>query len=135
MTWQKVLLPVLVSAIYGAFNEGNPRADYPFRQKLDSILQQYRSRGELVAEGTVVEYTGGSTGTSLAFVCAALGYYLTIVTSDAFSRKKRDHMRALGADVLASVQIAARLGSDHNVVTIACDSGLKYLTTDLYSYA
>ena len=58
------------------------------------------SRGALVPGGTVVEYTGGSTGTSLAFVCAAMGYRLSIVTSDAFSREKRDHMRALGADVL-----------------------------------
>ena len=58
------------------------------------------SRDMLSGEGRVVEYTGGSTGTSLAFVCAALGYPLSIVTSDAFSREKRDHMRALGADVL-----------------------------------
>jgi len=58
------------------------------------------ARGALVPNGTVVEYTGGSTGTSLAFVCAALGYRLAIVTSDAFSREKRDHMRALGATVL-----------------------------------
>ena len=47
-----------------------------------------------------VNTTGGSTGTSLAFVCAAMGYRLSIVTSDAFSREKRDHMRALGANVL-----------------------------------
>ncbi|MGD9899492.1 MAG: PLP-dependent cysteine synthase family protein [Calditrichaceae bacterium] len=58
------------------------------------------SRGELVPKGTVVEYTGGSTGTSLAFVCAVMGFHLSIVTSDAFSREKRDHMRALGAQVL-----------------------------------
>jgi len=58
------------------------------------------ARGELDHNGTVVEYTGGSTGTSLAFVCTALGYQLSIVTSDAFSREKRDHMRALGANVL-----------------------------------
>ena len=58
------------------------------------------SRGALQPGGTVVEYTGGSTGTSLAFVCAALGYRLSIVTSDAFSEEKRAHMRALGADVL-----------------------------------
>ena len=58
------------------------------------------SRGALVPNGTVIEYTGGSTGTSLAFVCAAMGYRLSIVTSDAFSREKRDHMRALGANVL-----------------------------------
>ncbi len=58
------------------------------------------SRGALLPNGNVIEYTGGSTGTSLAFVCAAMGYRLSIVTSDAFSREKRDHMRALGADVL-----------------------------------
>jgi cysteine synthase len=48
----------------------------------------------------VVEYSGGSTGTSLAFVCAALGYAITIVSSDAFSQEKRAHMRALGATVV-----------------------------------
>jgi cysteine synthase A len=47
----------------------------------------------------VVEYTGGSTGTSLALVCAAKGYRIRIVSSDAFSREKRDHMAALGADL------------------------------------
>jgi cysteine synthase A len=47
----------------------------------------------------VVEYTGGSTGTSLALVCTAKGYPIRIVTSDAFSREKRDHMAALGAEL------------------------------------
>jgi cysteine synthase A len=47
--------------------------------------------------GSVVEYTGGSTGVSLAFVCAVKGIPLQIVTSDAFSKEKRDHMRAFGA--------------------------------------
>lgn len=65
-----------------------------------AVVEGAVSRGKLVPEGTVIEYTGGSTGTSLAFVCAAKGYHLSIVTSDAFSREKRDHMRALGADVL-----------------------------------
>ena len=58
------------------------------------------SCGALAPNGTIIEYTGGSTGTSLAFVCTAMGYNLSIVTSDAFSREKRDHMRALGANVL-----------------------------------
>lgn len=57
------------------------------------------ARGALAPGGRVVEYTGGSTGTSLALVCAALGHPITVVTSDAFSREKRDHMRALGATV------------------------------------
>ena len=65
-----------------------------------AVLEGAISRGKLVPGVTVVEYTGGSTGTSLAFVCAAMGYRLSIVTSDAFSIEKRDHMRALGADVL-----------------------------------
>jgi len=47
--------------------------------------------------GSVVEYTGGSTGVSLAFVCAAKRIPLQIVTSAAFSKEKRDHMTALGA--------------------------------------
>jgi cysteine synthase len=47
----------------------------------------------------VVEYSGGSTGASLALVCAAKGYRLQIVTSDAFSLEKRNQMRAYGADL------------------------------------
>jgi cysteine synthase A len=53
--------------------------------------------GRLPAGGAVVEYTGGSTGVSLAFVCAAAGHPLHIVTSDAFAREKLDHMTLLGA--------------------------------------
>ena len=53
--------------------------------------------GALAPGREVVEFTGGSTGTSLAFVCAALGYPLSIVTSDAFSIEKRNHMKAFGA--------------------------------------
>src|SRR5262249_25647743 len=49
--------------------------------------------------GSVVEYTGGGTGVALAFVCAAKRIPLRIVTSEAFSKEKRDHMRALGAQL------------------------------------
>jgi len=65
-----------------------------------SVIRHALEDGRLQPSGTVVEYTGGSTGTSLAFVCAALGVPITIVTSDAFSQEKRDHMRALGAEVI-----------------------------------
>lgn len=65
-----------------------------------AVVEGAISRGELAPGGRLVEYTGGSTGTSLAFVCAALGYDITLVTADAFSREKRDHMRALGAEVI-----------------------------------
>jgi len=65
-----------------------------------SVIEAAFATGRLPAGGRVVEYTGGSTGTSLAFVCTALGFRITVVTSDAFSREKRDHMRALGATVV-----------------------------------
>ncbi|HSK00504.1 MAG TPA: pyridoxal-phosphate dependent enzyme [Kofleriaceae bacterium] len=64
-----------------------------------AVIAQAEADGRLSPGGTVVEYTGGSTGTSLALVCAARGYRLRIVSSDAFSAEKRDHMAALGAEL------------------------------------
>lgn len=40
-----------------------------------------------------------------------------------------------GANIVAAIQVAARLGSGHTVVTVACDSGLKHLSTDVYNFA
>jgi cysteine synthase A len=77
----------------------NPTGSMKDRMAL-AVLSGAVASGKLGPGGSVVEYTGGSTGTSLAFVCAALGYPITLVTSDAFSREKRDHMRALGAKVI-----------------------------------
>ena len=65
-----------------------------------AVISRAEADGRLRPGGTVVEYTGGSTGTSLAWVCAARGYRIKIVTSDAFSREKLDHMAALGADLV-----------------------------------
>ncbi|HEX8969928.1 PLP-dependent cysteine synthase family protein [Oryzihumus sp.] len=166
--------------------------------------------GRLRPGGTVVEYTGGSTGASVALVCAARGYRLRIVTSDAFSRDKLTRhgrgaaytspgaagrrgragrvARALrrrpgahriegigigyrppmwdpeppdevlsvpsgeaeemarrlareeglfagtssGANVLAAIDVARRLGPGSRVATLLVDSGLKYLSTGVY---
>jgi cysteine synthase A len=76
----------------------NPTGSMKDRMAL-SVINGAIDSGRLTVSGRVVEYTGGSTGTSLAFVCAARGLPITLVTSDAFSREKRDHMRALGATV------------------------------------
>jgi len=62
-----------------------------------AVISRAEADGRLKPGDTVIEYTGGSTGTSLALVCAAKGYPIHIVTSDAFSAEKRDHMAALGA--------------------------------------
>src|SRR4030095_2948678 len=64
-----------------------------------AVIERAERDGRLKPGDTVVEYTGGSTGTSLAWVCAARGYRTRIVTSDAFSLEKRDHMAALGAEL------------------------------------
>jgi cysteine synthase len=56
--------------------------------------------GRLRPGGTVVEYTGGSTGASLALVCAAKGYQIKIVTSDAFSEEKTRTAAAFGAEIV-----------------------------------
>jgi cysteine synthase A len=64
-----------------------------------AMIEEAEKDGRLDPGGTVVEYTGGSTGTSLAFICAVKGYRLRIVSSDAFSQEKLDHMRTLGAEV------------------------------------
>lgn len=64
-----------------------------------AVIEAAEADGRLRPGGTVVEYTGGSTGTSLALVCAARGYRIRIVTSEAFSQEKRDHMAALGAEL------------------------------------
>lgn len=64
-----------------------------------AVITAAERDGRLRPGGTVVEYTGGSTGASLALVCAARGYRLRIVTSDAFAKEKLDHMAALGAEL------------------------------------
>jgi cysteine synthase A len=74
----------------------NPTGSMKDRMAL-AMIEAAEADGRLSAGGTVVEYTGGSTGVSLALVCAVKGYPLRIVTSDAFAREKLAHMKALGA--------------------------------------
>lgn len=64
-----------------------------------AVIARPEADGRLRPGDTVVEYTGGSTGASLALVCAAKGYRIRIVSSDAFSREKLDQMAAYGAEI------------------------------------
>ena len=64
-----------------------------------AAIEGAEAAGRLQPGGTVVEYTAGTTGISLAFVCAAKGYGIEIVYSDAFSDEKRRTMKAFGARV------------------------------------
>ena len=76
----------------------NPTGSYKDRMSL-AMVQEAEARGDLRPGMTVVEYTGGSTGSSLAFVCAVKGYKLKVVSSDAFAKEKLDTMRIFGADL------------------------------------
>lgn len=78
---------------------GNPTGSYKDRMAV-SVLCRALERGDVRPGDRVVEYTGGSTGTALAFVSAVLGLKFTAVFSDAFSESKRLAMEAFGADVL-----------------------------------
>ena len=64
-----------------------------------AVIERAEADGRLRPGGTVVEYTAGTTGISLALVCAAKGYALEIVFSDAFSLEKRRTMQAFGARI------------------------------------
>jgi cysteine synthase A len=76
----------------------NPTGSYKDRMAL-AMIEEAEKRGDLRPGMTVVEYTGGSTGSSLAFVCAVKGYPFKVVSSDAFAREKLATMRAFGAEL------------------------------------
>lgn len=92
------VVPPGCAGIFAKLEWENPTGSVKDRMA-QAVILRAEEDGRLKPGGTVVEYTGGSTGTSLALVCAARGYRLRIVTSDAFSREKRDHMSALGAEL------------------------------------
>ncbi len=90
------LIPASSARIFLKLESENPTGSMKDRMAL-AMIDAAEADGRLPAGGTVVEYTGGSTGVSLSLVCAVRGHPLQIVTSDAFAREKLEHMRRLGA--------------------------------------
>ena len=82
--------------IYVKYEGGNPTGSMKDRMAI-SMIEGAERRGDLKAGGTVIEYTGGSTGSSLAMVCAIKGYKVHLVSSDAFAEEKLRTMKAVGA--------------------------------------
>jgi cysteine synthase len=76
----------------------NPTGSYKDRMAL-AMIEGAEASGALRPGMRVVEFTGGSTGSSLALVCAVKGYKFAPVSSDAFAKEKLDTMRAFGADL------------------------------------
>jgi cysteine synthase A len=82
--------------IYVKYEGANPTGSMKDRMAL-SMIEGAEKRGELKPGGRVMDYTGGSTGSSLAMVCATKGYQAYFVSSDAFAEEKLQTMRAFGA--------------------------------------
>ncbi|MFT5223252.1 MAG: cysteine synthase [Glaciecola sp.] len=156
----------------------SPTGSYKDRMAL-AMIENAERRGELKPGMTVVEYTGGSTGSSLAYICAVKGYRFQVVTSDVVAIEKRRTMAAFGAEmtvlesgdgkntpklirrmiataagramtrrlarqegllvgissgvnVAGAIELAQELGRGHTVVTVAVDTGLKYLAGTVF---
>jgi cysteine synthase A len=89
----------------------NPTGSMKDRMAL-AMIEAAEQDGRLPPGGPVVEYTGGSTGVSLALVCAVKQHPLRIVSSDAFAREKLDHMRFLGAELEIIKSDGGRMTAD-----------------------
>ncbi|MEQ7009331.1 cysteine synthase family protein [Actinopolymorpha sp. B17G11] len=92
------IVPPNGSRILLKLESENPTGSIKDRMAL-AMIEAAEADGRLARDGSVVEYTGGSTGVSLSLVCAVKRYPLHIVSSDAFAQEKLDHMRLLGADL------------------------------------
>ena len=90
------IVPTKGARILLKLESENPTGSMKDRMAL-AMIEAAERDGRLKPGGAVVEYTGGSTGVSLSFVCAVKRHPLHVVSSDAFSKEKLDHMRILGA--------------------------------------
>jgi cysteine synthase A len=94
-----ILKPNEGASIWLKVESGNPTGSYKDRMAI-SVIGEALRHGNLALNQTVIEYTGGSTGSALAFACACSGIKFTAIFSDAFSESKRLTMEALGAEVV-----------------------------------
>ena len=92
----RTIVPSNGARILLKLEDENPTGSMKDRMAL-AMIEAAEADGRLKPGRSVVEYTGGSTGVSLALICAVKRYPLDIVTSDAFAKEKLDHMRILGA--------------------------------------
>jgi len=124
------VVPQNGAAIFAKLEWENPTGSMKDRMA-QAVIARAEKDGRLKPGDTVVEYTGGSTGASLALVCAVKGYRLRIVSSDAFSREKLDQMAALGAELTLVPSEGGRttrkLDTRHDRDGPALDLGTPYV--------
>ena len=92
------VVPPDCAQVYVKLEWENPTGSMKDRTA-QAMISKAEEDGRLKPGYTIVEYTGGSTGISLALICVAKGYRIHIITSDAFSRDKRNQMTAFGAEL------------------------------------
>ena len=93
------IVPFGSAEIWLKIEAGNPTGSYKDRMAL-AMVEGVEQEREVDSSISFLECTGGSTGSSLAFVCAVKGYKFTVISSDAYAREKLDSMRAFGATLL-----------------------------------
>lgn len=98
----KSLHPANGCRIMAKLESANPTGSMKDRMAR-SVIESAAAKGYIRPGNTVIEYTAGTTGISLGFVCASLGYRFHAVFSDAFSHEKRITMRSFGS-IITDVQ-------------------------------
>ena len=103
------IVPQGSADIWVKIESGNPTGSYKDRMAL-AMVEAIEKRADFNPETMLLECTGGSTGSSLAFICAVKGYRFTVISSDAYAKEKLDSMRAYGANLIIEPSVG-------NVVT------------------
>ena len=126
------VVPDHAADVWVKLEGGNPTGSYKDRMAL-AIIEGAEIRGDLKPGMTVVEYTGGSTGSGLAFVCAVKGYKYHVVSSDAFAKEKLDTMRAFGAKLEVIHSPSGKINS--NLINQMVDRAKELATKDDYFFS
>lgn len=90
---------------------GNPTGSYKDRMAL-AMVEGALARGEVKEGMSLLECTGGSTGSSVAFVCAAKGIPFTVISSDAYAPEKLASMQAFGATLMVEPSLGGVVTPD-----------------------
>ena len=126
------VVPDHAADVWVKLEGGNPTGSYKDRMAL-AIIEGAEIRGDMKPGMTVVEYTGGSTGSGLAFVCAVKGYKFHVVSSDAFAKEKLDTMRAFGAKLEVIHSPSGKINS--NLINQMVDRAKELATKDDYFFS
>ncbi|MDP4148099.1 MAG: cysteine synthase family protein [Bacteroidota bacterium] len=105
------MLPANCADIFVKLEYFNPTGSYKDRLAL-AIVEAAERRGDIGPDVTLAEYTGGSTGSSLAFICATKGYHFKAISSDAFAREKLQTIKLFGADLEILPSVGGQITPD-----------------------